>query len=114
MKVISLFALLVSLHADDSFITPDEYADQLFHNPRGIGCHLCHGEAGEGKVIADYEENGKTKHFSAPAIYDLDFEHFSAALMTRRAVMPRYFLTDSEIKALFEYLHPKEEDDRER
>jgi len=108
MRVILLSLLLFSLYADDSFITPDEYARQLYHNPRGIGCHLCHGESGEGRDIADYEEKGKKMSFLAPAIYGLDLATFSEALKCRKRAMPRYFLTDTEIKALYEYLHPRE------
>lgn len=107
MRVILFFAILLSLHADESFITKEEYAKQLFHNPRGIGCHLCHGEAGEGKAIADYEDKRGQQTFAAPPINTIDFETFSQALSVRRRGMPRYFLTDMEHKALYYYLHPK-------
>jgi len=95
------------LAADESFITPQEYAAQLYHNPRGIGCYLCHGERGEGKVIANYTDKGVRKSFTAPAINRIGFATFDAALSERVKGMPRYFLTTGERKALYRYLHPE-------
>jgi len=100
------------LGAEESFITPGEYASQLYHNPRGIGCDLCHGEAGEGKVIAHYKAKGKPRTFTAPAINALPFERFDKALdrhVTQgRTIegMPKYYLTRGERKILYFYLHP--------
>lgn len=105
LRWLLLFTTL--LYADDSFITPQEYADQLYHNPRGIGCHLCHGEKGEGRVIARYEEKGEMKTFAAPPINRVDFSHFEKALIGRTKGMPRYFLTADERRALYRYLHPE-------
>lgn len=110
MRVILFFTLLFSLYADDSFITKEEYARQLYHNPRGIGCHHCHGESGEGRRIADYEDSNGRHSFSAPAINTIDYERFSQALTMRLKGMPRYFLTASERKVLYYYLHQKESD----
>jgi hypothetical protein len=108
MRVILFFAILFSLRADESFITKEEYARQLYHNPRGIGCHLCHGETGEGKRIADYEDR-KGKHtFGGSAINTLDYATFAQALTTRISGMPRYFLTAAERRTLYFYLHQKE------
>jgi hypothetical protein len=95
------------LVADESFITPQEYAAQLYHNPRGIGCHLCHGERGEGKVIAHYTDKGVRKSFTAPAINRIGFSTFDAALSERIKGMPRYFLTEGERRTLYRYLHPE-------
>ena len=111
MKSLSAFTLLfiglTTLHAEVSFITEEEYASQLYHSPRGIGCFKCHGEKGEGKLIATYRDKGEKKYFSPPAINALDLETFWRAMKTRQKGMPRYFLTDKEIKALYLYLHPK-------
>ena len=101
-----LFSALF-LAADDSFITPQEYAAQLYHNPRGIGCQLCHGERGEGKIIARYTDKGVKKAFRAPAINSIDFARFDAALGGRVKGMPRYFLTENERRSLYRYLHPE-------
>lgn len=101
-----LLFLTVMLAADESFITPQEYAAQLYHNPRGIGCNLCHGERGEGKVIANYIDKGVRKSFRAPAINTIDFAAFDQALRGRTKGMPHYFLTAQERRALYRYLHP--------
>ncbi|MEJ2500546.1 MAG: cytochrome c [Campylobacterales bacterium] len=105
-----LLFLATFLIADESFITPQEYAAQLYHNPRGIGCHLCHGESGEGRIIAEYVDKGEQKAFAAPAINRIGFEAFDAALSKRIKGMPRYFLTTGERKALYRYLHPEAKD----
>lgn len=104
MKLWLALLLGVSLYASESFITKEEYAKQLYHNPRGIGCHLCHGESGEGKTIANYEEKNIQKSFAGPAIKESDFDRFYHVLNKRNRGMPRYFLTDNEIKALYYYL----------
>ncbi|UFS63753.1 cytochrome c [Sulfurimonas sp. HSL-3221] len=103
-----LLFLATLLAAEESFITPQEYAAQLYHNPRGIGCNLCHGEHGEGKVIAHYTDKGVRKSFTAPAINVIGFEDFDRALNGRVKGMPRYFLTEEERHTLYRYLHPKD------
>ncbi len=113
MKVWSLLLLVLSLNASESFITKEEYAKQLYHNPRGIGCHLCHGESGQGRVIATYEEKKDEKSFSGPAIRDIDYKRFSKALNRRVRGMPRYFLTEGETKALYYYLQIKKKRESE-
>jgi len=107
MKYILLFTLSLSLFADTTFITPLEYASQLYKNPRGIGCQHCHGDKGEGKLIAKYIHKGKHKEFRAPAINSLDLQTFFIQLNKRKKGMPRYFLTQKEIKALYFYISEK-------
>lgn len=108
MRIILFVCMLFLLYADDSFITKEEYARQLYHNPRGIGCHHCHGESGEGKRIADYEDKKGKHSFSGPAINTLGYAAFSKALTKRLRGMPRYFLTVSEHQILYFYLHQQE------
>jgi len=81
-----------------------EYASQLYKNPRGIGCHHCHGESGEGRLVATYIDKKKKKRFEGPAINRLDFYTFYEALNKRKKGMPRYFLTRKEVEALYLYL----------
>lgn len=108
--LLPLFLLVLPLLSEEvSFITQGEYAAQLYKAPRGIGCHKCHGDKGEGRVIAKYKDKGESKSFNAPAINVLSYENFSDALQKRQAGMPRYFLTDEEIKALYFYLQPPKE-----
>ncbi|MBL4730535.1 MAG: cytochrome c [Sulfurimonas sp.] len=105
MKYILLLFLSISLFGESTFISPIEYASQLYKNPRGIGCHHCHGENGEGKLIAQYIHKGEERSFAGPSISELDFDVFYMALSQRKRGMPRYYLTDKEIQALYLYLH---------
>ena len=99
----SVIVLCLSLGAED-FITKMEYAKMLYSNPRGIGCVLCHGEKGEGSVIAKYKEKGVKKELRAPPIDSLSKERFFKALEESDSVMPKYFLTDNEIEMLYFYV----------
>ena len=115
MRLIALF-FPVWLWSQSSVITQMEYASLLYKNPRGISCQKCHGAKGEGKLIAKYKETKKIKQngkiviikipreFRAPAISKLPFAKFKAALQKPLHGMPRYYLTESEIKALYFYL----------
>ena len=105
MKHIILFLLPLLLFGETTFITDMEYAAQFYKNPRGIGCQNCHGERGEGRLIANYIHKGEKKSFSGPDIKSLDFNTFYEELNRRKRGMPRYFLTQKEIKALYLYLH---------
>lgn len=104
MKNIFILIFPLYLFASSDFITPLEYASQLYKNPRGIGCHHCHGDRGEGRVVATYMDKKKQKDFSGPIINELDFEYFFNSLNKRKDGMPRYFLTKKEIQALYFYL----------
>ena len=105
MKYIFFLMTPLFVYASSSFITPTEYASQLYKNPRGIGCQKCHGNHGEGKVIANYVYKKKKKSFVGPRINNISFDEFYRVLNQRKRGMPRYFLTDEEIKALYFYLH---------
>jgi len=105
MKFILFLISPIFLLATSSFITPLEYASQLYKNPRGIGCQLCHGENGEGKLIANYIHKNKKKSFRGPKIDKISFGEFYKALNRRKNGMPRYYLTQKEIEALYLYLH---------
>ena len=104
MKYILFLITPFFLFAASSFITPIEYASQLYKNPRGIGCHHCHGKNGEGKLIANYTHKKEKKSFSGPAINKMSFAAFHEALNDRKRGMPRYFLTKKEVQALYLYL----------
>ncbi len=108
MRGVILLLLVFTIGNAESFITKEEYAAGLYHNPRGVGCHLCHGEAGEGKLIAKYKEEGKEKVFAGNPINKLPFRDFYERLNSRIMGMPRYYLTDTEIQTLYYYLHREE------
>lgn len=105
VKTILFLTLSLLLQAQSSFITQEEYAAQLYKNPRGIGCNLCHGDNGEGRLIAKYKHKNKPKVFRAPAINTITYAQFYKTLNRRVTGMPRYFLTQKEIEALYLYLH---------
>ncbi|MCD6173373.1 MAG: cytochrome c [Sulfurimonas sp.] len=105
MKQIFLLFFSLYLMAESTFISPIEYASQLYKNPRGIGCQSCHGDNGEGKLVATYIHKKKKKEFRGPAINGMNFNEFYKALNKRKRGMPRYFLTKKEIQALYLYLN---------
>ena len=92
-----------------TFITPIEYASQLYKNPRGIGCQHCHGDNGEGKLVASYIHEKEKKEFRGPAVNGMDFNKFYKAMNERKRGMPRYFLTKKEIQALYLYLNQEKQ-----
>ena len=113
MKYILFLLIPFSLFGEASFITAQEYSAQLYKNPRGIGCQKCHGENGEGKLIARYKHKGKERSFRGPNIDTISYEKFYKTLNKRKNGMPRYFLTDKEIQALYLHLHKDDKSDKE-
>ena len=107
LKYAILLLLSLKLFGESSFISPMEYASQLYKNPRGIGCQNCHGERGEGKLVATYKHKGEEKEFRGPSIKDSSFKEFYKALSKRNRGMPRYYLTRKEIQALHLYINKK-------
>jgi len=105
MKYILFLLTPMIVFATSNFITESEYAQQLYKNPRGIACGLCHGENGEGKIIAHYVHKKKKKSFVGPKINSIKYTEFYKALTSRKKGMPRYYLTPKEIEALYFYLH---------
>lgn len=89
---------------EGDFITEKEYGKYLYENPRGISCRVCHGEYGEGTILATYKHRGKEKELHAPNITGLDIKEFKAKVNNAQGVMPKYYLTDSEIEAIYEYI----------
>jgi len=111
---------------ETSFITKEEYGKALYENPRGIGCHKCHGDDAKGSFIASYkhkkkkEKEKKSYTISAPDIRSIDFKLFKKVInylplskvdkkvLNRKknhiSIMPKYFLTDSELKSIYFYL----------
>jgi len=89
----------------ESFINKFEYGEMLYNNPRGISCSKCHGEHGEGRVLATYIHKKKVNQVVAPMIVNLSFGEMKKSLnYTRNFFMPKYYLTDSEIDAITTFL----------
>jgi hypothetical protein len=102
----------------NSFITEQEYGKMLYNNPRGIGCNLCHGNNGQGKVITTYKDKKKDDNYiktyiiSAPKINNLDFNYFINYInnIKSKSIMPKYFLTNDELRSIYIYLEDKNND----
>ena len=108
MKVLLALFMCIHLYGATSFITKEEYAASLYHNPRGIGCNLCHGELGKGKRIAAYKDKGVPKIFEGKPINTISYPFFYERIKSKIRGMPRYYLTDVEIQTLYYYLHREE------
>ncbi|ANV97435.1 hypothetical protein BBW65_00775 [Helicobacter enhydrae] len=102
-----IVAPLLSQDERGDFIDELEYGKRLYENPRGISCIKCHGSQGEGKIIATYKHNGRQKELKAPKITEIDFKKFKKAINESEGIMPKYYLTDKEISAIYHYLNPK-------
>ncbi len=107
-----------------SFISNQEYGLMLYNNPRGISCAKCHGSKGKGELIATYidDKTGKKQQLIAPNISNLTWKVFFNKIKYSKilkngkfkvlnySVMPKYdYLTDSEIKAIYDYITSKKE-----
>ena len=109
MKVWIAIGVLAAgaVYAED-FISEFEYGQMLYQNPRGVSCAPCHGDRGEGAVIARYTERGRTVELRGPDIRGATVEAIRKAVSDGPGVMPRYFLTDEEIRALYTYIREAE------
>ncbi|PAF45341.1 cytochrome c [Helicobacter sp. 11S02629-2] len=116
-KVVFVFfmscVLAFNLVSGQDFLTDKEYGRQLYLDPRGVACIKCHGVDGKGSFIAKYKtRSGKVKEIIAPDITNLDYEHFKEGIINGKGVMPRYYLTDEEINAIYTYINEGQEDVR--
>jgi hypothetical protein len=95
-----------------NFLTRDEYAKMLYVDPRGgISCAKCHGTFGGGKII-DKHWDSKQKKFvelRTKPLYKLKPSHFKKAFERKIKLMPKYFFTEMEIKALYYFVFKNSE-----
>lgn len=99
--------LPLMLWGQEDFISHYEYGEMLYANPRGVSCSECHGKSGEGKIIVEFrDENGKQVLRGADIRVNT-ISDMIQALNTYHQVMPRYYLTNEEIKAIYDYLQKK-------
>jgi len=111
-KVIKQFLVFVPLllGASEDFISHDEYGQMLYSNPRGVSCSQCHGDNGEGCVIVSFKDvDGKKKVIKGLDIRQESLSSMINSVNTYHKIMPRYYLTDEEVKAIYDYLQKKNE-----
>ena len=104
MKSLLFFALLPLLMNAEEIISEFEYGQMLYNNPRGVSCMPCHGIKGEGREIVSYRDKGEEKVLSAPNIIKKSFKEYKRAIKKGPKIMPKYFLTDEELRAIYSYI----------
>ena len=118
MRVLLWFLLPLFVYstekATESFISEYEYGEMLYANPRGVSCAECHGDAGEGKSIVHYEDIHGKQELRGSDIRNSSLSSMIDALNTYHKVMPRYYLTDDEVEAIYKYLQKKHKKDLEK
>ena len=109
MKQLLLFLPFLLL-ANEDFISHYEYGEMLYSQPRGVSCVECHGESGEGRVIVEFRDIHGKKVLRGPDIRKESFASMINSVNSYHKIMPRYYLTDEEVKAIYDYLQEKNAD----
>ena len=108
-------ASIETLPTEESFLSTVEYGKLLYINPRGISCAKCHGKKGKGgqKIAKYYDKDRNPKLLKGVDIRDYSLKDLRASLKNkyrennrhkRHKIMPIYYLTDTEVKAIHAYL----------
>ncbi len=106
----------------ESFLSTVEYGRMLYKNPRGISCQQCHGRGGRGgqKIAKYYDKHRNPKLLRGVDIRGYSFEELKASLnnqykekkrIKHHKIMPMYYLTDEEVKAIYTYLQESNKKD---
>ena len=111
-KVIKRLLVFVPLllGASEDFISHYEYGQMLYNNPRGVSCSQCHGENGEGCVIVSFKDVDGKKVIKGVDIRQENLSAMINSVNIYHKIMPRYYLTDEEVKAIYDYLQKKNEE----
>jgi mono/diheme cytochrome c family protein len=115
VKVDTIMRLLwiwlpLMLWGQEDFISHYEYGEMLYANPRGVSCAQCHGKSGEGQTIVEYRDIHGKQALKGSDIRRDTLDAMIKAVNTYHKVMPRYYLTDEEVKAIYDYLQKKNQD----
>jgi len=110
MKQYIFLLLPLFLSANEDFISHYEYGEMLYANPRGVSCAQCHGAKGEGKEIVSYLEGKEKRSLKGPDIRRESLSRMILSVNEYHQVMPRYYLTDEEVKAIYDYIQKKNVD----
>ena len=99
------------LGASEDFISHYEYGQMLYSNPRGVSCSQCHGDNGEGCVIVSFKDvDGKKKVIKGVDIRQESLPEMINSVNMYHKIMPRYYLTNEEVKAIYDYIQKKNEE----
>jgi cytochrome c553 len=104
-----LLLLPLLLGADEDFISHYEYGEMLYNNPRGVSCSQCHGEEGAGTTIVEFRDIHGKQAIKGPDIRMESLQTMIKSVNSYHEIMPRYYLTDEEVKAIYDYLQKKNE-----
>jgi len=106
-----LFPLLLCAQENNtgSFISEYEYGQMLYNNPRGVSCQECHGKVGEGKTIVQYQDIHGKKEIRGANIQNETLSSMMKAVSSYHDVMPRYYLTKDEVKAIYKYIQKRKD-----
>jgi cytochrome c553 len=110
MKILCLLLPLLLWSEEnitESFISDYEYGEMLYNNPRGVSCAECHGASGEGKTIIHYQDIHGEKEIRGSDIRKNSLIEMIKAVNSYHKVMPRYYLSDDEVKMIYNYLQKK-------
>jgi mono/diheme cytochrome c family protein len=100
------------LWGQEAFISYYDYGEMLYQNPRGISCMQCHGAKGEGKIILEYKDSkGNIQTLKGVDIRQKPLKSMVLAMNRYHKVMPRYYLTEKEVKAIYDYLEVKNKEE---
>jgi mono/diheme cytochrome c family protein len=103
------FFLPLLIWGGEDFISDYEYGEMLFANPRGVSCSECHGKNGEGKIIVEYRDVDGKQVLKGSDIRTESLSSMINSVNTYHKIMPRYYLTNEEVKAIYDYLRIKNE-----
>jgi len=98
---------MMHLHADEDFISHYEYGEMLYNNPRGVSCSQCHGKKGEGTTIVEFRDIHGKQQIKGSDIRRETLQTMINSVNTYHEIMPRYYLTNEEVKAIYDYLEKK-------
>ena len=104
-----LFVLPLLLGANEDFISHYEYGEMLYSNPRGVSCSQCHGKDGAGTTIVEFRDIHGKQAIKGSDIRNESLQSMINSVNSYHEIMPRYYLTDEEVKAIYDYLQKKNE-----
>lgn len=104
-----LVLLPLLLGANEDFISHYEYGEMLYNNPRGVSCSQCHGKDGAGTTIVEFRDIHGKQAIRGSDIRKDSLQAMIKSVSSYHEIMPRYYLTDEEVKAIYDYLQKKNE-----